>query len=29
MVRPQYHEVALVDSDSEDAGETGYENVGK
>uniref|UniRef100_A0A4X1URH2 Thioredoxin domain-containing protein 3 n=1 Tax=Sus scrofa TaxID=9823 RepID=A0A4X1URH2_PIG len=27
MVRPQYHEVALVDSDSEDAGETGYENV--
>uniref|UniRef100_A0A8C3X617 Thioredoxin domain-containing protein 3 n=1 Tax=Catagonus wagneri TaxID=51154 RepID=A0A8C3X617_9CETA len=27
MVRPQYHEVALVDSDSEDAGETCSESV--
>ncbi|XP_058379073.1 thioredoxin domain-containing protein 3 [Diceros bicornis minor] len=27
MVRPQYHEIALVDSDSEDAGEAPYERV--
>ncbi|XP_004439395.1 PREDICTED: thioredoxin domain-containing protein 3 [Ceratotherium simum simum] len=27
MVRPQYHEIALVDSDSEDAGEAPYEHV--
>ncbi|XP_059741553.1 thioredoxin domain-containing protein 3 isoform X2 [Bos taurus] len=27
MVRPQYHEIAFVDSDSEDAGELNYESV--
>ncbi|XP_010988198.2 thioredoxin domain-containing protein 3 [Camelus dromedarius] len=27
MVRPQYHEVAFVDSDAEDAGEAAYESV--
>ncbi|XP_065794545.1 thioredoxin domain-containing protein 3 [Muntiacus reevesi] len=27
MVRPQYHEIAFVDSDSEDAGEPSYESV--
>ncbi|XP_070225698.1 thioredoxin domain-containing protein 3 [Bos mutus] len=27
MVRPQYHEIAFVDSDSEDAGELNYEGV--
>ncbi|XP_061054212.1 thioredoxin domain-containing protein 3 [Eubalaena glacialis] len=27
MVRPQYHEIVLVDSDSEDAGEASYESV--
>ncbi|XP_057588975.1 thioredoxin domain-containing protein 3 [Hippopotamus amphibius kiboko] len=27
MVRPQYHEIAFVDSDSEDAGEAIYESV--
>nr|XP_058930790.1 thioredoxin domain-containing protein 3 [Kogia breviceps] len=27
MVRPQYHEIVFVDSDSEDAGEASYESV--
>ncbi|XP_053511093.1 thioredoxin domain-containing protein 3 [Artibeus jamaicensis] len=29
MVRPQYHEIALVDSDAEDTGEASNENVDK